>query len=150
RRARMGYLRNPRNLQKDPAMKRLRLIFLLLLILPALPTTTFGQSGSTPKKDPPLATVDGQAITDDDLAPLVASQLRPLREQEYQIKKKALDSLISQKVVEVEAKKKGLTTEKLLEQEVDAKVPDPTDAELNAVYAVQREQLNRPFQEVKA
>ena len=77
---------------------------------------------------PTLATVDGQAITDDDLAPYVAGQLRPLREQEYQIKKKALDTLIGQKVLEAEAKKKGLTTEKLMEQEVDAKVPEPTDA----------------------
>ena len=102
------------------------------------------------KADPPLATVDGQPITDGDLAPLVQGQLRPLREQEYQIKKKALDSLIGQKVLEAEAKKKGLTTEKLLEQEVDTKVPESTDAELNAVYAVQREQLGgKPFEEVK-
>lgn len=99
---------------------------------------------------PPVATVDGQAITDDDLAPYVQSQLRPLHDQEYQIKKKALDSLIGQKVLEAEAKKKGLTTEKLLEQEVDAKVPEPTDAEIGAVYAVQREQLNKPLDEVKA
>ena len=98
---------------------------------------------------PPLATVDGQAITDDDLAPYVAGQLRPLKEQEYQIKKKALDTLIGQKVLEAEAKKKGLTTDKLLEQEVDAKVPEPTDAEIGAVYAMQRDQLGRPLDEVK-
>ena len=97
-----------------------------------------------------LATVGEETITEDDLAPLVAGQLRPLRDQEYQIKKKALDSLISQKVVEAEAKKKGLTTEKLYEQEVDSKVAEPTDVELNAIYAVQREQLNGPFEQVKA
>jgi protein-disulfide isomerase len=51
--------------------------------------------------------------------------------------------------VESEARKKGLTTDKLYEQEVDAKVPEPTDAELSAIYAVQREQLSRPFEEVK-
>jgi len=98
----------------------------------------------------PLATIDGQTITDDELAPYVQSQLRPLRDQEYQIKKKALDNLISQKLVEAEAKKKGVTMEKLYEQEVDAKVPEPTDVELNAIYAVQKEQLNRPFEDVKA
>src|SRR5262249_28673603 len=58
-------------------------------------------------------------------------------------------ALIGQKVVEAEAKKRGLTTEKLYEQEVDAKVPEPTDVEIGAVYAVQREQLNRPLEEVK-
>jgi protein-disulfide isomerase len=98
----------------------------------------------------PLATVDGQVITEAELAPLVEGQLRSVREQEYQIKKKALDSLIGDRVLEAAAKKKGLTTEKLLEQEVDAKVPEPTDVEINAVYAVQREQLKQPLQEVKA
>jgi protein-disulfide isomerase len=108
------------------------------------------QSSAPAKSVPPLATVDGQAITDEDLAPFVQSQLRPLRDQEYQIKKKALDNLISQKLLDAEAKKKGVTTEKLYEQEVDAKVLEPTDVELNAIYAVQKEQLNRPFEEVKA
>lgn len=110
---------------------------------------TAEKSATTTPTSPAIATIDGQNITEDDLAPLVASQIRPLREQEYQIKKKALDSLISQKVIEAEAKKKGLTTEKLYEQEVDAKVPEPTDAELSAIYAVQREQLNRPYPDVK-
>jgi protein-disulfide isomerase len=113
------------------------------------PMLCLGQSSAPAKSVPPLATVDGQAITDEDLAPFVQSQLRPLRDQEYQIKKKALDNLINQKLVEAEAKKKSVTTEKLYEQEVDAKLPEPTDAELNAIYAVQKEQINRPFEEVK-
>jgi len=102
------------------------------------------------KAGPPLATIDGQAITEADLAPLTEGQLRSVREQEYQIKKKALDTLIAEKVLEAEAKKRGLTAEKLVEQEVDAKVPEPTDVEINAVYAVQREQLKQPLPEVKA
>jgi protein-disulfide isomerase len=108
-------------------------------------------STKTAKTGPPLATVDGQAITEEELAPSIEGQLRSVHEQEYQIKKKALDALIGQKVLEAEAKKRGLpTTEKLLEQEVDAKIPEPTDVEIAAVYAVQREQLNRPLEEVKA
>jgi protein-disulfide isomerase len=113
-----------------------------------------GASGQTatvaPRAAMPLATVDGQPITDDDLAPYVAGQLRPIREQEYQIKKKALDVLIGQKLLEAAARNKGLSTEKLLEQEVDAKVPEPTDTEISAIYAVQREQIGRPLEEVKA
>jgi hypothetical protein len=86
------------------------------------------------KTGPPLATVDGQPITEGELAPLVEGQLRSVHEQEYQIKKKALENLIAQKVLEAEAKKKGLTTEKLLEQEADTKIPEPTPVEINAVY----------------
>jgi len=106
-------------------------------------------TGPTKPMGSELATIGDQKITEEELAPLVAGQLRPLREQEYQIKKKALDTLIGQKILEAEAKKKGLATEKLLEQEVDAKVPEPSEAEVAAVYAMQREQLNRPLEEVK-
>ena len=93
--------------------------------------------------------IDGQAINDDDLLPYVQAQLRPLREQEYQIKKKALDNLINQRLLEAAAKKKDLSTEKLLEQEVDSKVAEPTEAELNTIYTMQKDQINRPFEEVK-
>jgi protein-disulfide isomerase len=120
-------------------------IFSLLL----LPILCSAQSNESTKKSDPIATVDGQAITEDELAPLVQGQLRPLRDQEYQIKKKALDNLISQKVLEAEAKKRGLTADKLLEQEVDLKMPESTDAEINAVYAVQKDQINRSLEEVK-
>jgi protein-disulfide isomerase len=114
-----------------------------------LPILSNPQSIESAKKSDPIATVDGQAITEDDLAPLVQGQLRPLRDQEYQIKKKALENLISQKLLDAEAKKKGLTADQLLEQEVDSKMPEPTDAEINAVYAVQKDQINRPLAEVK-
>jgi len=95
----------------------------------------------------PLATVDGQPITEADLEPLIEGQLRSVREQEYQIKRKALENLISQRILEAEAKKKGLTTDKLLEQEVDAKIPQPTDVELRALYVVQKDQQGRTFEE---
>lgn len=104
-------------------------------------------SANPAKTGPPLATVDGQPITEEDLAPLVEGQLRSVREQEYQIKKKALDNLISQRILEAEAKKKGLTTDKLLEQEVDAKIPESTDVELRTIYLVQKDQQGRSFEE---
>jgi len=124
--------------------------FVLLTSYLFLAAVCGAQSSTPAKSSPALATVEGQSITEEDLVPYVAGQLRPLREQEYQIKKKALDALINQKLVEAEAKKKGVTTEKLYEQEVDAKVPEPTDVELNAIYTVQKEQLSRPFEEVKS
>jgi protein-disulfide isomerase len=127
-------------------MKAYSALFTFLLF----PMFSSGQSSAPAKTAAPFATVDGQPITEDDILPQVQGQLRPLREQEYQIKKKALDDLINQRVVEAEAKKKSLSTEKLYEQEVDAKVPEPTDVELNAIYTMQKEQINRPFEEVKA
>src|SRR5258705_5062029 len=112
------------------------------------PICSLGQSPLPPKSTQPLATVDGQTITEEDLLPQIQGQLRPLRDQEYQIKKKALDTLIIQRMVEMEAKKKGVSGDKLYEQEVDTKVAYSNDVELNAIYTVQKEQ-NRPFEEVK-
>jgi protein-disulfide isomerase len=123
---------------------------LALLTCLVVAPVCFGQSGDPAKRKEPLAVIDGQAITEDDLLPMVQGQLRPLDEQEYEIKKRALENLINQRLLEAEAKKKGVTKEKLLEQEVDDKVPEPTDAEVSAVYAIQREQLNKPLEEVKA
>ncbi len=94
--------------------------------------------------------VGGQTIYDDDLLPFVQGQVFQLRLQEYEVKSKALENLVNQKLLEAEAMKKGIATEELLEQEVDAKVPEATDAELQALYVVQKEQLKRPFDELKA
>jgi protein-disulfide isomerase len=112
-------------------------------------SSAWAQSSTPPKGGEKLATVDGHAITESDLEPIVQGQLRPLRDQEYQIKRKALDTLITQRLVDAEAKKKGLTTDKFLEQEVDAKVGDPSDAELNGFYLAQKGPAKGTFEEVK-
>jgi protein-disulfide isomerase len=107
------------------------------------------QNGEAAKSKQPVATVAGETIYDDDLTPRAQGQLLPLRRQEYDIKKRVLDSLIEEKLLEAEAKKKGIPKEKLLEQEVDPKVQEPTETELQAYYLAQKDRLNRPFEEVK-
>jgi len=109
--------------------------------------TCVAQNADTPKPKQAVATVGDQTIYDQDLASSVEGQLQPLRNQEYEIKRKALDNLIEQKMLEAAAKKKGLTTEKLLDQEVNSKIPDPSDAELEGYYFGLK--VTRPFAEVK-
>ena len=120
-------------------------VFLLLGSAASL-AQTVGQA----KQKEPLAVVGGQTIYDDDLVPFVQGQVFQLRLQEYEVKSKALENLVNQKLLEAEAKKKGIPTEKLLEQEANAKVAEPTEAELQALYIVQKDQLKRSFDEIKA
>src|SRR6266568_2779882 len=120
----------------------------LLCISAFFAATTVAQNAETSKPKEAVATVDGQTIYDGDLASSVQGQLLPLRNQEYEIKRKALDSLIEQKMLEAAAKKKGLTTEELLEQEVNSKVPEPSDAEIEGYY-LGWGRANRPLAEVK-
>jgi protein-disulfide isomerase len=107
-------------------------------------------SGKDKQKGERVAIVAGQPIYEDDLRPFAAGELFQLRQKEYEVESKALDNLVNQRLLEAEGKKKGIPTEKVLEQEVDSKVPEPTEAELQALYIVQKEQLGKPYDEIKA
>lgn len=126
-------------------MSHVKSSFLLLSWVFLASAASRAQTSDAARAKQPVATVDGQTIYDEDLAAAAQGQLQPLRNQEYEIKKKALDSLIEQRLLEAAAKKQGLTTEKLLVQEVDSKVPDPGDAEIEGYYLAQREKVNRPL-----
>jgi len=117
------------------------------LILFSSVASCFAQSAGSAKSNPPVAIAGGEAIYENDLLPVVQAQLIKLRNQEYELKKKALDSLIEQKLLEAAARKKATTPEKLLQQEVDAKVAEPSEGELRAYYLGQKD--NRPFDEIK-
>lgn len=126
-----------------------RLLFGSVLCSLSLAAAAPAQNQQSTKLKQPIATVDGQSIYENDLAPTVQGQLQPLRTQEYDIKRKALDTLIEQKLLESAAKSKGLTIEQLLAQNVDAKVSDPSDAEIQGYYLALRERITRPFEEIK-
>ena len=107
------------------------------------------QSADSPKPKQAVATIGDQTIYDTDLATAVEGQLQPLRSQEYEIKRKALDNLIEQKVLEATAKKRGLTVDKLLELEVNAQIGDPSDAEVAGYYYGLGRVVTRPLAEIK-
>jgi protein-disulfide isomerase len=134
-------------------MRILRVNLSLLLVFPL---AAFGQAASSGN---PVAVVGGENITEQDLAEAVGPQLRPLLNQEYEAKSKALEDIIRHKVVEIQAKKRNLTPDKLIEQEVDSKVKDPTDAEVEAYFLGQnragarledvKEQYRKTLKQVK-
>src|SRR6266699_2692749 len=130
-----------------PNIAKLAVLPVVFLLLG--PAGSVAQTPGQAKQKEPLAVVAGQPIYDDDLLPYVQAQVFQLRLQEYDVKSKALENLVNQKLLEAEAKKKGISTEKVLEQEVDAKVPEPMEAELQALYIVQKQQLGKSFDEVK-
>jgi len=93
--------------------------------------------------------VAGQPITEDELwETLGPQQSMQLRNQEYEAKSRALENLIRLRVVQAEAKKLGITPEKLVEREVDSKVPEPSDREVEA-YFLGQGNANARFDDVK-
>jgi len=97
----------------------------------------------------PVAVVAGKPISEEELNSQIRPQLQQLRNQEYEVKSQALETIISQRLVEAEAEKRGMTAQSLLQQEVDDKIPDPTDPEVEAFYQGQKDRISRPLDEVK-
>jgi protein-disulfide isomerase len=97
----------------------------------------------------PISTIEGQPIYEQDLMSVAGPKLLDLRKQEYQVKRDALDSLIRRRLVEAEAKKKGWTVDELLKQEVDSKIPEPSDAEAKGYFLAARNSNTLSFEELK-
>lgn len=82
-----------------------------------------------------VAVVNGDKLTAADLETQEASKLLQSRYAYYEVERKALDELIDQRLLEIEARKQNLTVDKLLEREVNSKLPsEPTDDQLQVYY----------------
>jgi len=127
----------------------MRVSLLTLVSCLALAGTCSAQAAPQANPGDPIAIVTGQPIYEQELLPELSPKLLQLRSQEYQVKSKALEDLISKRVIEAEAKKRGLSTDKLLEQEVDSKVADPNDAEVEGYYLAVKSEIDKPLHEVK-
>jgi protein-disulfide isomerase len=103
------------------------------------------QAGS----DEPVAIVAGHPIYEQDLMSVAGPGLLDLRKQEYKLKNDALNQCIRKKLIEVEAKKKGLSSEELLKLEVDSKIAEPSDDEAKGYYLALRNQTSLPFEQIK-
>lgn len=98
----------------------------------------------------PVATVDGKAITEEELLEAARGEFIRLEAKAYQAKRDALKSLIFRLLVKEEAGRRGISLQELLMEEVDSKVEEPGEAELQSFYQRHRAQIRRPFGEIKA
>jgi hypothetical protein len=73
----------------------------------------------------------------------VENHLKQLQREEYDVKRKALEQVIQEKLLEAEAQKQGIRSEAFVT------IAPATEAELRAYYLAQAERLNRPFEKVR-
>jgi protein-disulfide isomerase len=88
-----------------------------------------------------VAYVQGVMITMDDLDALVGSRLAQIHQQEYELRRAALEQAVSQKLLEAEAQARGIPLEELVKTEIEDKVPDPTTEEVDAFYKTNQNRL---------
>jgi predicted DsbA family dithiol-disulfide isomerase/CRISPR/Cas system CSM-associated protein Csm2 small subunit len=95
-----------------------------------------------------LAIVNGVTVTRKDVAKATDDAVSRLQRQVIDARSRELDLMINSRLLALEAKKRGVSTTKLLEQEVVAKVARPTTAEAQAFYNQNRARINEDFKDV--
>jgi len=106
-----------------------------------------GTTASVPGGD--AAMVGGQPITMVELDSASKGQLQKVETQIYQIKRRALDGLVEEKLIAEAAKKAGKSKEEYLKEEVGAKVAKPTEKEIRALYEARKGRFKEPYEKVK-
>ena len=117
---------------------------------PAKPAAPKEDCGCEGKPLPDIiATVNGVKIMVKDIDEPIASRVQALQQEIINARKREVDLQINSKLLEAEAKKRGTTANKLIEQEIVAKTKEPTEAEAQAFYDQNKTRINGEFKDVK-
>jgi protein-disulfide isomerase len=81
-----------------------------------------------------VAEIDGQPVLAADLDRRAESRLARLRQEEYEIRKQALDELIWERLLEREAARQKVSKDALVAREVDGKAGEPSPSQIDSIY----------------
>jgi hypothetical protein len=96
-----------------------------------------------------LAVVNGVKITKQQLSVDTRSQVNLIQETVIAARSQVLNQLIAKMLLETEAKRRGVTPEKLIELEVKAKLVEPSEKEARAYYEENKTRGAPDFKQVK-
>lgn len=116
-------------------------LLLVAMAVPACkPSADAGKPGPAATADPltVVAEVDGKPITYEELDRHAAGELQRLRDQEYEVRRTALEDLIGKRLMQKEAAERGISEQELARVEVEDKVAPPTAAEVQEIYDANR------------
>jgi len=98
-----------------------------------------------------VAMVNGVRITRQEVDSRIEPQLAELRNTVVEARARELDLQINSRLLDAEARKRGKTTTKLLEDEIVSKVTEPTETEAQKFYNDNKARMgNNSFDAVKA
>lgn len=92
------------------------------------------QAQESPNSELVIAEVGGQKLTLGDLQQQQGGKLLQAKYQYYMNQRKALDQLVDDKLIEIEAKNRNLSTDQLLNTVVYKDLKDPTEDQLQVYY----------------
>jgi hypothetical protein len=127
------------------------LIFLTLVYPAAVLSQTTARDDCACESQPlpeTLAIVNGVKIMKTDINKSTGEQVSQLQRQVVEARKRELDLMINSKLLADEAKKRGISTGKLLETEIVAKVKQPTQPEAQVFYDQNKARIKGEFKDV--
>jgi protein-disulfide isomerase len=95
-----------------------------------------GQKGATP-----AAKIGDEIITVEEVQQTIQPELTKLDRERFRLLEQKLNQIVGDRLLAAESKRRGITVDELLKQEVNAKTPKVTDQELDAFMAQNRARL---------
>lgn len=95
-----------------------------------------------------VATVQGQAISAEELTSALHGELMRLEIQRYQVLKEKLDDLIAERIFSLEAAKRGMSVQQFSQDEIVAKVPAVPPEQVQAFYEANKNRIQQPLEKV--
>jgi protein-disulfide isomerase len=136
-------------------MKSAVCVLAVSLALPALaadkkPKASPPPPAPAPASEPALAIVAGEPIPASAVDERARDQLFQVRTQEYEVRLRALNAMIGERLLEREAGARGVELGELVKQELEAKAAPVTPEQIQAVYDQQKARFkDRPEEELK-
>jgi protein-disulfide isomerase len=109
-------------------------VFLASVLMTATPSGVTAQDGT-------LATVGSKTFTHADIEARVKPKLIEIEAQKYEVMREGLDEAIAEELFKLEAAARKISPAQLEKDEIDAKVPTPSDADIQKVYDDNKEEL---------
>jgi protein-disulfide isomerase len=110
-------------------------------VLLALVLGTPRAAPTEPPAPDPVAEINGEPITAEELQQALGTKLSPLREQIYQLERQGLEGLIAQRLLAQEATRRGISVAAVLDAEVTSRVEAVTEQEVDAFYQANKARL---------
>jgi protein-disulfide isomerase len=99
------------------------------------------QPPSPPSSTTPAARIGDEVISLEEVQRSIQGELLKLDRERFRLVEQRLNQIIGDKVLAAEAKRRGISVDELLKQEVNAKTPKVTDQEVDAFMAQNRGRL---------
>jgi protein-disulfide isomerase len=124
-------------------MSRTKVVLVACVVILAIATVVMAKkaaesndseaSAATSKADV-AAYVGDDPITVQEIDELLAGELLKLRQQEYELRRRAVDRIVADRLFTREAASREMTVDELFEAEIAVKTPDPSDGEVEQFY----------------